>query len=37
MIQMMPGCKPRISALSVLTYGQYAPLRFSKCTAFAPD
>jgi hypothetical protein len=35
MIQVMPGCKPHISALPVLTYVKCAPVRFSKNTIFA--
>jgi hypothetical protein len=35
MIKVMPGCKPHISALPVLTYTTYAPVRFSKNTIFA--
>jgi hypothetical protein len=31
----MPGCKAPFSALPVLTYIKYAPLRFSKMGLFA--
>jgi len=33
-IQLMPVCKWRFSALPVLTYLKYAPLRFLQTTIF---